>query len=122
LAYPVAGRDRAMPDDVEQWPELLRVEATGDDTDPVIVVDGELDASGTRWFEGCVAAALQKRPGSIAIDAGGLTYMDSSGLRSLLVARAAAEEAGVAFRISQPSPALRHVVERTGLQGRLLDE
>jgi anti-sigma B factor antagonist len=111
-----------MPDDVEQWPELLRVEATGDDTDPVIVVDGELDASGTRWFEGCVAAALQKRPGSIAIDAGGLTYMDSSGLRSFLIARAAAEEAGVAFRISQPSPALRHVVERTGLTGRLLDE
>jgi anti-anti-sigma factor len=111
-----------MPDDMQHWPELLRVEATGDDTDPVIVVEGELDASGTRWFEGCVAAALQKHPGSIAIDAGGLTYMDSSGLRSFLVARAAAEEAGAAFRISQPSPALRHVIERTGLQGQLLDE
>jgi anti-sigma B factor antagonist len=111
-----------MPDDTEQWPELLHVEATGDDTSPVIVVEGEFDASGTRWFEGCVAAALQKHPGSIAIDAGGLTFMDSSGLRSLLVAQAAAKDAGVAFRISQPSPALRHMVERTGLQGRLLDE
>jgi anti-anti-sigma factor len=111
-----------MPDDKEHWPELLSVGATGDSTDPVIVVEGELDASGTRWFEGCVAAALQTNPGSIAIDAGGLTYMDSSGLRSFLVARAAAEEAGVPFRISQPSPALRHVVERAGLKGQLLDE
>ena len=111
-----------MPDDMEHWPKLLHVEATGDDADPVIVVEGELDASGTPWFEGCVAAALQKHPGTIAIDAGGLTYMDSSGLRSFLVAQAAAEDAGVGFRISQPSPALRHVVERTGLQNRLLDQ
>jgi anti-anti-sigma factor len=111
-----------MPDDMEHRPELLRVEAIGDDTDPVIVVEGELDASGTRWFEGCVAAALQKHPGTIAIDAGGLTYMDSSGLKSFLVAQAAAEDAGGGFRISQPSPALRHVVERTGLKGQLLDE
>jgi hypothetical protein len=39
----------------------------------------------------------------------------------MLIARGAAEEAGVPFRI-QPSPAVRRLVERTGLQHRLLDE
>ena len=112
-----------MPDEAEPWPDqLFRVEATGGDTEPVIIVEGELDASGTQWFGACVAEVLEKHPPSIAIDARGLTFMDSSGLRSLLIARAAAEEAGAAFRISQPSAALRHMVERTGLQGRLLDE
>jgi anti-anti-sigma factor len=96
---------------------LDEVELMSDDIGGIAV-----HASGTRWAEGRVAAALQTHPGSIAIDAGGLTYMDSSGLRSLLVVRAAAEEAGVPFRITQPSPALRHVVERTGLKDQLLDE
>jgi anti-sigma B factor antagonist len=114
----------AMPDnDVEPWPDaLFRAQATGDDSDPVVIIEGELDASSTDWFVACVAAALEKHPTSIAIDAGGLSYMDSSGLRSLLIARAAAEEAGVSLRITQPSPAVRHLVERTGLQNRLLDE
>jgi len=113
----------AMPDDAEPWPvALFRAEATGDDIDPVIIVEGEFDASGTDWFGACVSAVLQRQPTSIAIDARGLSYMDSSGLRSMLIARAAAEEAGVPFRITQPSPAVRRIVERTGLQTRLLDE
>jgi hypothetical protein len=34
-----------MPDDAQSWPELV-VKATGDDTEPVIIVAGDLDASG----------------------------------------------------------------------------
>jgi anti-sigma B factor antagonist len=112
-----------MPDDAEPWPDaLFRVAAAGDDTEPVIIVEGELDMNGTDWFTACVTAALENQPRSIAIDARGLTFMDSSGLRSMLIARAAAEEAGVPFRITQPSPAVRHMVERTGLQSQLLNE
>jgi anti-anti-sigma factor len=111
-----------MPDDAEPWPAApFRAGATGDDIDPVIVVEGEFDASGIDWFGACVAAVLTRHPTSIAIDARGLSFMDSSGLRSMLIARGAAEEAGVPFRI-QPSPAVRRLVERTGLQHRLLDE
>ena len=40
----------------------------------------------------------------------------------MLRARAAAEQAGVAFRISQQSPAVRRMVERTGMHALLLDE
>jgi anti-sigma B factor antagonist len=112
-----------MPDDAEPWPAaLFRAEATGDDIDPVIIVEGELDASGTDWFGACVSAVLQRHPTSIAVDARGLRFMDSSGLRSMLIARAAAEDAGVRFRITQPSPAVRRLVERTGLRNPLLDE
>ena len=112
-----------MPDDAEPWPvALFHAEATGDDIDPVIIVEGELDASGTDWLGACVSAVLQKHPTSIAIDARGLSFMDSSGLRSLLRARASAGDTGVGFRIDNPPPELRRVVERTGLVGLLLDE
>jgi hypothetical protein len=40
----------------------------------------------------------------------------------LLLARAAAEQAGIAFHISQPSPAVRRMVERTGIHALLLDD
>jgi anti-sigma B factor antagonist len=110
-----------MPD--EPWPvALFRAEVTDDDTDPVIIVEGEFDASGTDWFGACVSALLQRHPMSIAVDASALSFMDSSGLRSMLIARAAAEEAGVRFRIAEASPVVRRLVERTGLQSRLLYE
>jgi hypothetical protein len=40
-----------MPDDAQPWTDgPFRAEATGDDTEPVIIVEGELDMSGTDWF------------------------------------------------------------------------
>jgi anti-anti-sigma factor len=102
--------------------DLVRIESKGPATETAIIVDGELDMSGATGFLAHVREAIGTRPGSIAVDARGLTFMDSSGLRSFLLARAAAVEAGVAFRISEPSPALRDLVQRTGLQNLLLDE
>jgi anti-sigma B factor antagonist len=111
-----------MPHDIESWSDQLVVKAIGDETDPVIIVAGEFDASGTHRFGACLSAVLAKHPGSIAIHTRRVTFLDSSGLRSLLLARAAAEEAGVAFRISQPSAAVRRMVERTCALALLLDE
>ena len=103
-------------------PELLGIEAIGSATETVLTLEGELDISSTEWFGACVSAVLEKRPQTIAVDARGLTYTDSSGLRSLLLARESAHEAGAAFRIDNPPPELRRLIDRTGLQALLLDE
>jgi anti-anti-sigma factor len=102
--------------------ELLNVETTSEGTDAVIRLSGELDVSAAKWFVAYVATVLEQHPASIRLDARDLSFLDSSGLRSLLLARHAATEAGVAFRVSDPSPPLRHKLERTGLQAVLLDE
>lgn len=96
-------------------------DTSGDTTETVITLDGELDMSGTEWFLARVAAGLRKQAGagSLVVDARGLTFMDSSGLRSLLRARAAANDAGVRFRLS-PSSVVRHLIDRTGLRAHLL--
>ena len=112
-----------MPDEAEPPPdEMYHGQTTADDTDTVITVNGELDASATESFAACVSALLERHPTSITINARSLSFMDSSGLRSMLIARAAAEDADIPFRVTQPSPALRRMVERTGLQNRLLGE
>jgi anti-anti-sigma factor len=101
--------------------ELLRVEVRGDH-EAVIAVDGELDVSDTQWFTAHVSEALENDRASLAIDAGRLTYLDSSGLRSLLLARAAPIQARVALYVSEASPMLRDLAERTGLRRLLLDD
>jgi anti-anti-sigma factor len=114
--------DGVMPAGRETRPsEFLRVEYRGD-RKAVIAVDGGLDVSEAPWFTARVGEALEKDPASVAVDAGHLTYMDSSGLRSLFLARAAAIQAGVAFSISEASPVLRNLAERTGRRRVLLDD
>jgi anti-sigma B factor antagonist len=51
---------------------------------------------------------------SITVEARGLTFIDSSGLAALIHAREAADEAGAPFQVSEPSSALRRIVEITG--------
>jgi anti-sigma B factor antagonist len=86
-----------------------------------IILEGEFDSTGTDRFWAFFSDALAASPRSITLDAPGLTFIDSSGLKALLHARAAATDAGVAFRVSQPSPQLRRIAEITGLEDLLED-
>jgi anti-anti-sigma factor len=99
--------------------ELLQVETAATGTETVVAIAGEFDITSAEWFGACVGTVLERRPAVMTIDARGLTFIDSSGLRSLLVARDAAIQAGVIFHIREASPVLRSLAERTGL-GRLL--
>jgi anti-anti-sigma factor len=103
-------------------PESLRVAARYGDTEVTLVVEGSLDRSSSERFRAWVDEALGGRPRSIVVDARALTAVDSSGLAALLRARHAAIEAGVAFRLSDPSSALRHAVDVAGFQALLPEE
>ena len=79
-------------------------------------------ARGAPWAGGSnafVSDALAANPKALTIDAGGLQFIDPSGLQALLHARDAATEAGVAFRVSDPSPALRRMFELFGVDDLL---
>jgi anti-anti-sigma factor len=106
--------------DVEPLPkDVLYVETRQDGAGPVIIVVGEFDMTGTEVFWAHVSEAVEARPVSITVEARGLTFVDSSGLMALARARDAATEAGVTFRISEPSPPLRRIAERCGLEDLL---
>jgi anti-sigma B factor antagonist len=102
--------------------DVLNLEARYDDTEATIVLDGEFDMSGVARFWGHVSAVLAPHPLSIAVDALGLTFIDSSGLMALVRARDAATEAGVAFHVSRASPALRRIAKLSGLEELLSPE
>ncbi|HKA83310.1 MAG TPA: STAS domain-containing protein [Acidimicrobiales bacterium] len=95
---------------------LRLVVMRGPDEVTVFVV-GHLDLATGRRLRDRIEDVLATRPASITIDASGLTFVDSSGLGALLSARhAAMTEAGVAFRVVDPSPALQAITEMTGFE------
>jgi anti-sigma B factor antagonist len=99
----------------------LHVKAEQDRTGTTIILEGEFDMTGTGRFWAFFNDALAARPRSITLHARGLTFIDSAGLKALLHARAAATDAGVAFRVSEPSPEVRRIAEITGIED-LLDD
>jgi anti-sigma B factor antagonist len=104
-----------MPDDVEpSQAELLRVEARHEGAGATVMVAGVLDHATAEWFGACILEVLDTKPRSIIVDAHALTLTDSSGLAALLRAHGLAFVDQVAFRIRDPSPGLRRLIERTG--------
>jgi anti-anti-sigma factor len=78
---------------------------------PVVVVSGELDISNAATLEATVAALAAQRPPRLSFELSGLTYMDSAGVAVLLGAVSKFKEVCV----RDPSPAVRRIVEITGL-------
>jgi hypothetical protein len=64
-----------MAEDVDLATRVpLYVETTGDATETILTVEGELDMSGIDSFTACAAAVLQNQPRSIVVDARGLSF------------------------------------------------
>jgi anti-sigma B factor antagonist len=112
-----------MPNNAEPVQgEPLRIQANYEGSEATIILEGEFDLTGAEHFGASFSEALAASPRSITLHVPDLTFIDSSGLRALLHARAAATDAGVAFRVSEPSPALRRIAEMTGIKDLLEGE
>jgi anti-sigma B factor antagonist len=102
--------------------EVLSIQAHQDQSGATIVLAGEFDVAGSQRFWSFVSEALAARPKSITVDARGVEFIDSSCLMALVRARDAATEVDVAFRVSEPSPAVCRIAEVTGLEDLLSDQ
>jgi anti-anti-sigma factor len=101
---------------------LLRVEVIDGGAGAILTVQGELAQLTAERFVACVLGALDTKPRSITVDAQGVTFTDSSGLSALLRARGLAFVDQVAFRIKDPPPQLRRLVQVSGTEDLLLPD
>jgi anti-anti-sigma factor len=116
-------REGQLADDaVPTYIWSLDIETRQGRTKATVTLAGSLDQHSSASFRECVDEALDAHPAFVVVDARGLTFVDASGLAALVRARRAANGAGVAFRVSDASPALRHVAEEAGFQALLPDE
>jgi anti-sigma B factor antagonist len=107
-----SGENRTMSDPQESITLATRREGAT----AVIELTGELDLHSSGELGAAVDQVLADPPEAIDIDAQGLSFADSAGLRALLLARKQAEEQGVGLRLSRVSEPLGRLLEMTGLR------
>ncbi|MDA0164924.1 STAS domain-containing protein [Solirubrobacter ginsenosidimutans] len=86
----------------------------------MLVLHGELDiATAPELVE--ILHRMRRQRHAVVLDLAEITFMDSTGLTTLMDAHLAAEGNGWSFEIRRASPAVRRVFDLAGV-GRLLDE
>ena len=85
---------------------------------------GELDMAGVDQFERLLIADGSPEAGTFVVDMRGLTFIDSSGLRALIMADQRVRAEGGRFIVVRGSEQVNEVLEMTGVakQIELLDE
>jgi len=88
----------------------------------VVALVGELDLHTADELTTAVSGLLKQKVTRVEVDAGGLSFADSAGLRAVLMARAAAVEAGATFGVTVASGTVERLIEITGLSDLLFDD
>jgi anti-anti-sigma factor len=97
----------------------FRIEARDQDGVTHVALAGAFDLAALEQFESAVGKLEGVQPAAMVIDLSELTFMDSSGLRALVMADQRARSAGRRLAIVPGPPTIRRVFEITQLQGRL---
>jgi anti-anti-sigma factor len=110
--------------------DMSDAHATGDDPLSITVdrrgdtaflaVAGELDLHTSDALTQAVGRALDTGPAAVELEASGLSFADSAGLRALLVARDDAQRRGASLRLTAVSQPLDRLLEMTGLRDVLV--
>ncbi len=91
---------------------------TGDTA--VVSLQGELDVAGSGLLESELDRILgEHSPGTVVIDLSGLDFMDSTGLRFVVLSDARAREAGWQLELIRGNEAVHRVFEITRMAERL---
>lgn len=97
--------------------DYLRVEreVSADGMSVCLRLDGEVDASTSHLVEDALSPAFDPRCTSLVVDLADVSFMDSSGLRVLVVARNALDDRGAEMVIAGDNDQLRRLFEISGL-------
>jgi anti-anti-sigma factor len=97
----------------EYLPDLL---IDADTAPPAMIVSGDLDAVNADLLRTAVADVLRRhRPEHIDMDMHGVTFLDSAGIRALLLCQSDAQRADCRITLTRPCPGVYRVLEVTGL-------
>jgi anti-sigma B factor antagonist len=104
--------------------ELLEIEVADSEGMRLLRLTGELDMAGVDQFERMLTADGSSRTGTFVVDLRTLTFIDSSGLRALIMADERVRDDGGRFVVVRGTDRVNEVLEMTGVskQIELVDE
>jgi anti-anti-sigma factor len=101
-------------------PSGIEFESAREGGDYIIRVRGELDLAQCETFEAEIRNALKSDASAILLDLGELTFIDSTGIRALLIAVGLSEANGRRLRVARDtSHAVQRTFDLTGVGERL---
>ena len=89
----------------------LKIEQSQSSSESLIRVVGEVDLYSSPELRKAILEAVPSVQGELAIDLGGVTYIDSSGVATLVEGLRSAREHGTRFALVTPSRAVMQVLE-----------
>jgi anti-sigma B factor antagonist len=99
------------------------VEVRGEQTAPVVVVQGEIDVATSPQLRNELNAILTRGVRDITLEFSGVSFVDSSGLGVLVgTYKRMKDDGNGTLRIVGAQPSVRRVFEITGLERALLDD
>lgn len=99
----------------------LSIDFDADASSSTLTLAGEVDPHTTEQLDAAVDGALESTA-HLVLDLGGVTFIDSAGLRSLIRAQRRTEEGGGSLVLRSPRPSTLRVLEITGLTDELTVE
>jgi anti-sigma B factor antagonist len=99
--------------------EVLEIDVADREGLRVLRLTGELDMAGVEQFERLLSADRAPEAAKIVVDLRGLTFIDSSGLRALIMADQRVRGEGGHFVVVRGSDRVNQVLEMTGVAGHI---
>lgn len=97
----------------------LKIVVSTDGATTVVALTGELDPHTVPMLADELDNAVAAGSTSVALDLGGLTFIDSSGLRVVIATHRQLDESGGRLVLRAPSDTVRRLLELTGLLGHI---
>jgi anti-sigma B factor antagonist len=99
---------------------LLSFQTTITGDTAVVTLQGELDVAGSNLLEGELDRVVADHaPATVVLDLSGLEFMDSTGLRLVVLTDAKAREGGWRFELIRGNDSVHRVFEITRMAERL---
>jgi anti-anti-sigma factor len=109
----LASLDRVCEDGVL----TVRVEQEGDEL--VVRVSGELDIASAKRLEDELLQTIDSDTSAVVLDLGGVSFIDSTGVRLLIFAAEHSRSKGVPLRILDGSAQVKEMIETSGVEDLL---
>jgi anti-sigma B factor antagonist len=94
---------------------ILTIRAGRDGRNLIVRASGELDMASAETFEEEVRRAIEGGASTMVLELEGVTFIDSTGLRALLVAAELSHSKGLRLLV-HPSKEIRRLVEVSGVE------
>jgi anti-anti-sigma factor len=111
-----------MIDDRSGTPPGLSMSEAQESGGVRLVVAGDVDVISAGRFRAHLSRVLDRRPASLTVDLGGVTFLDSTGLSALVYAYQRALDEGISLAVADPQPQVRRLLDVTGLLTVLVEE